>query len=71
MTVLCWLSGAHGSDTAARVTDTIEYSCAGPCAVQEDDVHEEWDLPDAELVFRVEKSGEHKQQVMRCMLPSL
>ena len=38
---------------------------------EEDDVHEDWELPDAELVFMCESEADHAVEVTREMLPHL
>ena len=38
---------------------------------EEDDFHEDWQLPDAELVFMRESESDHVVQVSRNMLPHM
>ena len=38
---------------------------------EEDNVHECWDVPDNELVFRCVSAGDHQIAVTRDMLPSV
>jgi hypothetical protein len=38
---------------------------------EEEDVHEEWALPDGQIVYRCESAGEHRRNVTRAMLPKL